>query len=74
MILDIERAAAGGGKSSRRLLAPMEPHATGKRARTCESCHHAPPTPEFEAGTRTGFRALDAAERRRVAAARLEPR
>jgi len=52
----------------------MEQHATGKNARTCESCHRAPAAPEFEAGTRTGFRGLDAAERRRVAAARLEPR
>jgi hypothetical protein len=74
MILDIDRAAADGGKTSRRLLAPMEPHATGKKARTCESCHRAPAAPDFEAGTRTGFRGLDAAERRRVAAARLEPR
>jgi hypothetical protein len=74
MILDIERTAAGGGKTSRRLLAPMEPHATGKKARTCESCHRSPAAPEFEAGTRTGFRGLDAAERRRVAAARVEPR
>jgi len=74
MILDMERAAAGGGKTSRRLLAPMEPHATGKKARTCQSCHRAAPAPEFEAGTRTGFRGLDAAERKRVAAARLEPR
>jgi hypothetical protein len=74
MILDIDLAAAGGGKTLRRLLAPMEPHATGKKARTCESCHRAPAPPDFEAGTRTGFRGLDATERRRVAAARLDPR
>ncbi len=74
MILDIDATAAGGGKTSRRLLAPMEPHATGKKARACESCHRAPAAPEFEAGTRTGFRDLNAAEKKRVAAARLEPR
>lgn len=74
MILDIDATVAGGGKTSRRLLAPMEPHATGKKARTCESCHRAPAAPDFEAGTRTGFRGLDAAERKRVAAARLGPR
>jgi hypothetical protein len=74
MVLTIDATAAGGSKTSRRLIAPAEPHTTGKRARTCESCHRAPAAPEFEAGTRTGFRGLDAAERRRVAAARLEPR
>jgi hypothetical protein len=74
MILDIDATALAGGKASRRLVAPMEPHATGKKARTCESCHRAPAAPDFEAGTRTGFRGLDVAERRRAAAARLEPR
>lgn len=74
MILDIDATAVDGGKTSRRLLAPMEPHATGKKARTCESCHRAPAAPDFEVGTRTGFRGLNAAEKRRVAAARLEPR
>jgi len=74
MILDIDATTASGGKTSRRLLAPVEPHTTGKKARTCESCHRAPVAPDFEAGTRVGFRGLDAAERRRVAAARLEPR
>jgi hypothetical protein len=74
MILDVETSAVGGGKTSRRLLAPVEPHTTGRRARTCESCHRAPVAPDFEAGTRIGFRGLDATERRRVAAARLEPR
>jgi hypothetical protein len=74
MVLTIDATAAGGSKTSRRLIAPAEPHTTGKKARTCESCHRAPAAPEFEAGTRTGFRGLDAAERQRVAAARLEPR
>lgn len=74
MVLTIDATAAGGAKTSRRLIAPAEPHTTGKKARTCESCHRAPPAPEFEAGTRIGFRGQDAAERKRVAAARLEPR
>ena len=74
MILDIDATAVDGGKTSRRLLAPAEPHTTGKKARTCESCHRAPAAPDFEAGTRIGFRGLDAAERGRVATARLEPR
>jgi hypothetical protein len=74
MILDIDPAAAGGGKSSRRLLAPAEPHTTGKKARTCESCHRAPPGPEFEAGTRAGFRGLNAAERKRLVNAKLDLR
>jgi hypothetical protein len=74
MVLTIDASGAGGAKVSRRLLAPAEPHTTGKRARTCESCHRAPPAPEFEAGTRTGFRGLNAAEKQSVAAARLEPR
>lgn len=72
MILDIDTSAAGGAKASRRLLAPAEPHTTGKRARTCESCHRASPQPEFEAGTRTGFRGLNAAERKRLAEAKLD--
>jgi hypothetical protein len=74
MVLTIDASDAGGAKVSRRLLAPAEPHTTGKRARTCESCHHAPPQPEFEAGTRLGFRGLSAAERKRVSGARLDPR
>jgi hypothetical protein len=74
MVLTIDATAAGGSKTSRRLIAPAEPHTTGKKARTCESCHRAPPGPEFDAGTRTGFRALDTAEKKRVAAARLDPR
>lgn len=37
MILDI--APPGGPSSAHRLFAPLEPHTTGKRARTCESCH-----------------------------------
>ncbi len=74
MVLTIDATAAGGSNTSRRLIAPAEPHTTGKKARTCESCHRAAPAPEFDAGTRTGFRGLNAAEKQRVAAARLEPR
>ena len=74
MILDVNATAAGGGKSSRRLLAPSEPHTTGKKARTCESCHRASPPPEFEAGTRTGLRSLSAEEIKRIAKARLDSR
>lgn len=72
MVLTIDATAAGGAKTSRRLLAPAEPHTTGKKARTCESCHRASPQPEFEAGTRTGFRDLNEDERRRVARAALK--
>jgi hypothetical protein len=74
MIFDVDATRAGGGKTARRLLSPVEPHTTGRRARTCESCHRAPPAPEFEAGTRAGFRSLNAAEKQRVASAPLEPR
>ncbi len=74
MILDVDARAAGGGIASRRLLAPAEPHTTGKKARTCESCHRARPAPVFEAGTRAGFRGLNDDERRRVAHAALKER
>ena len=74
MVLDVDATASGGGKASRRLLAPAEPHTTGKRARTCESCHRASAQQEFEAGTRTGFRGLNADEKRRVADAKLDRR
>ncbi len=39
MILDLDATAAGGTKASHRLFAPAEPHTTGRKARTCESCH-----------------------------------
>ncbi len=74
MNLDVDASAAGGRKSSRRLLAPAEPHTTGKKARTCESCHRAPPGPGFETGTRQGFRELNVDEKRRLATARLGAR
>jgi hypothetical protein len=74
MILEIDASAAAGKRSARRLLSPLEPHTTGRKARTCESCHRAPPAPAFEAGTRTGFRGLDASEQRRVTSARIDDR
>ena len=74
MILEVDATAAGGARTARRLLSPSEPHTTGKRARTCESCHRALPQPEFEAGTRTGFRGLNSAERKRLAEAKLDRR
>ena len=62
----------GGRGGEARAAAPRarRTHTTGRKARTCESCHRAPPQPEFEAGTRTGFRGLNAAEKKRVAEAR----
>ncbi len=39
MILDIEPSGREGSGANRRLFAPLEPHNTGKKARTCESCH-----------------------------------
>jgi len=39
MILDMAASRNGNSVSTRRLLAPLEPHTTGMRARTCESCH-----------------------------------
>jgi hypothetical protein len=71
MILDIDARGADGALTSRRLLASLEPHTTGKKARTCASCHRALPTPEFEAGTRIGLRPLNASERRRLTSARI---
>ena len=74
MVLTIDATAAGGAKTSRRLLAPSEPHTTGKKARTCESCHHEAPQLEFEAGTRTGFRGLNGAEMKRLTDAKIDRR
>jgi hypothetical protein len=74
MVMEIDARAAGGLSTSRRLLASLEPHTTGKKARTCESCHRSPVGSEFEAGTRTGLRALDASERHRLLSARIDRR
>ncbi len=74
MVLEVDARAAGGTSTSRRLFASLEPHTTGKKARTCASCHRSAAGPEFEAGTRTGLRSLDGAERRRLASARIDRR
>jgi hypothetical protein len=39
MVLDLDATAAGGSRAARRLYASLDPHATGKNARTCASCH-----------------------------------
>ncbi len=39
MVLDLDATEAGGPKISRRLYSSFDPHSTGKKARTCESCH-----------------------------------
>jgi hypothetical protein len=102
MILTLD---SPGSAAAKRFFAPIEPHTTGKRARTCESCHRSPValglgtgTLSFDganaafqpraraasdprlaadgwttlfpqspgAGTRVGFRSLDANEQRRI--------
>lgn len=42
MVMTLDARAAGGAASSHRLYAPLSPHSTGKKARTCESCHRDP--------------------------------
>lgn len=39
MVMTLDARAAGGAASSHRLYAPLSPHSTGKKARTCASCH-----------------------------------
>lgn len=39
MVMDLDATAAGGQRASRRLYSSIDPHSTGKKARTCESCH-----------------------------------
>lgn len=69
MLLTLNARAAGGQESSRRLFAPLEPHTTGRRARTCESCHaEAQAFREGDEGTRPGFRPLAAARQARALA------
>jgi hypothetical protein len=71
-------AAGGGGERKVRFYAPIEPHATGTRARPCGSCHSdegarlaAGELPW--SGTRTGFRSLSREEIRKVAAVAANP-
>jgi len=42
MVLDLEATAAGGPRAARRLYSSFDPHSTGRKARTCESCHLSP--------------------------------
>ena len=39
MVLDVDASAAGGKRLSQRLFAPLDPHTTGPKARSCASCH-----------------------------------
>ncbi len=39
MVMDLDATAAGGPRASRRLYSSFDPHSTGRKARTCESCH-----------------------------------
>ncbi|MBK9089927.1 MAG: hypothetical protein IPL90_13105 [Holophagales bacterium] len=39
MVMDLDATSAGGPRASRRLFASLDPHSTGKKARSCESCH-----------------------------------
>jgi hypothetical protein len=51
MILDIAASENRNAASGHRLFAPLEPHTTGKRARTCESCHRSPKALGLGTGT-----------------------
>lgn len=42
MVMDLDAPGAGGPAASRRLYASLDPHATGKDARDCASCHLSP--------------------------------
>ena len=71
-------AAGASGERTLRLYAPVEPHSTGARARTCASCHArgAARTVTGELpweGTRTGFRPLSTGEIKKVAAVAENP-
>ena len=39
MVMDLDATSVGGPSVSRRLYASLDPHATGKKARDCASCH-----------------------------------
>lgn len=54
MVMDLDATAAGGPRASRRLYSSFDPHSTGKKARTCESCHLSP----WALGLGTGTLAL----------------
>jgi hypothetical protein len=42
MVMHLDATAAGGPRASRRLYSSFDPHSTGRKARTCESCHLSP--------------------------------
>ena len=42
MVMELDGTGAGGSRLSRRLYASLDPHATGKTARACASCHLSP--------------------------------
>ncbi len=69
---------AGGGERTVRLYAPIEPHSTGSRARSCASCHSREAARSIAGelpweGTRTGFRPLSAGEIRKVSSVAENP-
>ena len=64
MFLELDATAAGGENVTRRLWSSYDPHSTGKKARTCASCHLASQEPGR--GTRVGLRGLDEGELGRV--------
>ena len=66
MVMELDATAAGSPKLSPRLWSSYDPHSTGKKARTCASCHDAPRA--TGPGTRVGQRSLDGTELARVAA------
>ena len=66
MAMELDATAAGGARLSRNLWSSYDPHSTGKKARTCASCHASPRA--TGPGTRVGQRSLDAKELARVAA------
>jgi len=58
MVMDLDATGAGGSRASRRLYASLDPHSTGKKARTCASCH----VSAWALGLGTGTLALSGAE------------
>ena len=66
LVMDLDASAAGGSRLSRSLWSSYDPHSTGRKARTCASCHASPRA--TGPGTRVGQRSLDAKELARVAA------
>lgn len=55
MVMDLDATAAGGPRTSRRLYSSFDPHSTGKKARSCASCHLS----SWAVGLGTGTISLD---------------